>query len=273
VTALELLGRARGTLEAARPGAARAARWAWEHRTVVLAIAVVLLLALNVRACRRAGDAEGRAAAAEKRGAGEVAAAAAGVPVVHEAPQATVDAEAERARRENPLLAARLARAERELGKIRLELVARVRTEPAAVGGAPRPASFEVGKEATPPVALLVGDQLHLEADLAVARTPAGAHVLEGTLAAWRVLDGELLLRQPFSAPVTFAVETSPGTGPPAHQDRVWRIGAVGGASGQGWLAGGAYARRLDVWGWRPEVLVAGAAGPGGVMLLGGGLF
>jgi hypothetical protein len=139
VTALELLGRARGTLEAARPGAARAARWAWEHRTVVLAIAVVLLLALNVRACRRAGDAEGRAAAAEKRGAGEVAAAAAGVPVVHEAPQATVDAEAERARRENPLLAARLARAERELGKLRLELVARARAAPTPVTAVPRP--------------------------------------------------------------------------------------------------------------------------------------
>jgi hypothetical protein len=72
---------------------------------------------------------------------------------------------------------------------------------------------------------------------------------------------------------VTLAVETSPGTGPPADEDRGWRVGAVGGASAQGWLAGAAYARRLDLWGWRPDVLVAGAAGPGGVVLLGGALF
>jgi hypothetical protein len=43
--------------------------------------------------------------------------------------------------------------------------------------------------------------------------------------------------------------------------------------SGQGWLAGGAYARRLDLWGWQPEVLAAGAGGPGGAVLLVGALF
>ncbi|WP_242394864.1 hypothetical protein [Anaeromyxobacter oryzisoli] len=267
-----MIASVRAVLEAARPGAARAARWAWEHRTIVLAALVLLLAAVGLRSCRRAEHAEGQAAAAATRSAGEARAEAAGIPVVHEVPSAQVAEERARLEREDPVLRDELARAERELGKLRAELVARAQAAPAPVTAAPRPP--QAAGEPSRPTVLLQGDQLRLGADLVVARAPSGAHVLEGTLYANRDSDGALLVRQTISSPVTVAVEaTSAAASCQAAQDRAWRVGPVGGASGSGWLAGAAYARRLDLWGWRPEALVTGAAGPGRAVLLGGVLF
>jgi hypothetical protein len=252
----DLLTRARELAAAARPGAAGAAAWAWSHRTLVLGALVVVLALAGLRSCQRAERAEAGAAAAAARTAGEARAEAVGVPVAHQVPQAAVDEAGERAKRENPALRAQLAAAEKELGRLRLELVAHI-------GAAPAPAQVPVAK----------GQQLRLGADLVVAASPDGAHLLEGTLEARLVPGGELVLRQPYSGPVTWAVTAVPAAGCPAQQDRPWRVGGVGGVSGQGWLAGGAYARRLDLWGWQPEVLAAGAGGPGGAVLLVGALF
>jgi hypothetical protein len=160
---------------------------------------------------------------------------------------------------EDPELRRRLERTERELGKTRLELAARIRAEPG-------PAQVAVAK----------GDQLELGADLVVRETKGGAYLLEGTLSAWTWPSRELLLRQAYSSPATVAVRPPPAEPCLAAQDRPWRVGGVGGVggvSGQGWLAGAAYTRRLDVFGWRPELLATAAGGPGGVVLLAGVAF
>jgi hypothetical protein len=255
MTARELLEKGKGLAELAAPRLTAAAAWAWRNRVVVLAVLVVLLAASALRSCYRADLAEGRAAAGAVREAGEARADAAGIPVVHPVPQAVVDEAGEKAKREVPELKARLERAQKELGRLRLELVARVQTDPA-------PAQEPVAK----------GEHLRLGADLVVGQAPSGAHLLEGTLDA-RTLDGKLVLRQPFSAPVTIAVSAPCEAASPAAQDRAWRAGGVGGVSGQGWLAGAAYTRRLDVFGYRPEVVAAAAGGTGGAVLLVGVLF
>lgn len=240
------------------PKASAAIAWLWRNRLVVLAVLVVLLAALYLRSCQRAVTAEAGRAAVVKRAAGEARAEAAGVPVVHAVPQASVDAEGERAKREVPLLQKQLERVQKELGRIRLEMVARARTEPA-------PAAAPVAQ----------GEYLQLGADVAVAETEAGAFILEGMLEARTVPAGEVVLLQPIAAPVTVATRAArtPVPCPDAATERSWRLGPVGGVSGQGWLAGVAYTRRLDLWGYRPEVMVTIAGGPGQGLVLVGPLF
>lgn len=248
---------ARELLQAARPPAARVAAWAWGHRTLMLALALVAAVALGLGQCRRAGQAEATAAAAAARSGGEAKAAAAGVPVVPVVPQPAVDEERDRLARENPLLQAELARARKALGAARAELAARIRAAPA-------PAAVPVPKGAS----LLLGADLVLDEGLA-----AGEYRLHGTLEARLEATGELVAQQLFSAPATLARRAPPEKPCPTHEDRLQRVGLVGGASVDGWLAGGAYTRRLDVWRWHPEGLVTAAAGPGSAVILAGILF
>lgn len=248
---------ARELLAAARPGAARAMAWAWAHRTLLLALAVVLLVALGLGQCRRAGQAEATAAAQAARAGGEAKAAAAGVPVARTVPQPAVDDLRAQIERENPQLRAELERTRRALGAARAELAARIRAEPA-------PAQVPVPAGAS----LLLGADLVLERGAA-----AGEYRLLGTLEARLAEGGALVARQAFSAPATLAVRTQPAEPCQANGDRAWRVGPVGGLSEEGWRAGAAYTRRLDLWGWRPEVLAAGAGGPGGAVVLVGTLF
>ncbi len=257
MTPSELLERARAGVAAATPTFAGAAGWTWRHRTAVLAGAVVLLVALNATTCRRASSAEKAVEAATKRAAGEAKAEALGIPVAHELEQPAVDEEAERLRKENPVLRAQHERDEKLIGKLRTELAAHVETAPA-------PALVPVAK----------GEQLRLGADLEVNRTEDGAHILTGSLEARLAASGELVLRQPYSAPVTIAaIAASTAEARAAAPERAWRFGAAGGATGQGWVAGGLVTYRLDLWGWRPEALGTVAAGPGGVVALAGVAF
>lgn len=256
MTAADVLARGRALVKALLPKASAAGAWAWRNRVLVLVVLVVVLAVLGLRSCQQARVAEAGQVAVVQRAAGEVKAEAAGIPVVHAVPQASVDEEGERAKREVPILKAQLDRVQKELGKVRLELVARVRTEPA-------PAQAPVAK----------GEYLQLGADLMVAETKDGAHILEGTLEARTVPAGEVVLLQPYSAPITIAVSSPPAPCPADAVMRSWRLGPVGGVSGQGWLVGGAYTRRLDFWGYRPEVLVTVAGGPGQGLVLVGPLF
>ncbi len=267
----ELLEAARERGEAWTPTFLGAARWTWAHRTLVLAVAVVLLVALNASSCRRAASAEAASAAAAKKAAVEAKAESIGIEPIREAPQAQVDEEGERARKENPVLRARVDDLEKQLGKTRLELAARIRTAPAPVADAPRPP--QPAGEAVRPAVLLAGDQLRLGADLQV-RGRAGAHLLVGTLEAWRAADDVLLWRQPYSEPVTVALMAPPAPEAcAAAPERAWRFGAAGGVSGHGWLAGGLATYRLELWGWRPEGVATVTAGPGGIAALAGFAF
>lgn len=256
MTGRAVLEKLRGVAGLVAPRATAAARWVWSHRELVLVMLLVLAVALAVRLSGRAVEAEAAAAAATAREAGEARAAAAGVPVVHPVPPPEVVRVVEQVRVEDPVLRRRLEEAEHELGRLRFELAAQLRAPPG-------PAEAPVAK----------GDPLELSANLVMAVTPEGAHVLEGSLAAVKLPSRELILRQPFSYPLTLAVQATPAAPCPANQDRPWRLGAVGGVSGQGWLAGAAYTRRLDVWGWRPELLATAAGGPGGAVLLVGAAF
>lgn len=267
----ELLRRGAELAAGARPRVVAVAGWVWRNREAVLVVAAILLVLLVGRAWRHVDELQGQLDAAARRGAGEARAAAAQVPTVQVVPQAVVDEEGERAKREVPVLRKELERATKALGKVRLELVARIKTEAAPATAPPRPAQ-PAGEEPRPAL-LLAGDKLRLEADLVGGRSEDGARLAVGTLSAYRVLDGEALAVQAFSQPLTFAVESGPAAACQTQQDRPWRVGAVGGYSGQGWVAGPAYTRRWEVWRVKPEGFIAGAGGPGGVVLLAGALF
>lgn len=239
------------------PRARAALALAWEHRTLVLVLLLGLVLSCLSWKCHVASELEAAAEAAVDKAGGEAKAAAAQVPVVREVPVPVLDEEGERAKRENPALRAELDRAQKALGKLKLELLARARTVPA-------PAAVPVA----------AGEPLELGADLALTRSPAGAHLLVGTLEA-RLASGALLVRQPFSAPVTVALE-APRDAPrePASLRR-WRVGPALGVSEDGPRAGAVLAGRLRVFRWEPELIATAAAGPrregglGGVALVG----
>jgi hypothetical protein len=240
--------------EKLRPWRARLERW-------LPLLAVVVLGLLVARSCNRAGEAERRAAAADER----AAAAAAGVPVVQ--PVEDVRPALEEALRENDQLRDELARARRAVPGARPVLVVRAATEPAAVTAA-RPTDAPPATPGAVPV-LLQGDQLRLELEQVGLEGKAGAHLVVGTMAARRVLDGALLLRQPFTAPLTVAVEKAA----PAKRAARWRAGPLAGVGGGGWLAGALLATpsaRVPLLGWTVEAWVGAAAGPGGAVLLAG---
>jgi hypothetical protein len=72
--------------------------------------------------------------------------------------------------------------------------------------------------------------------------------------------------------PLTSALEAPAAPCKPALE-RAWRAGGGGGASTSGWLIAGAVSRRLDLWGYRPDVAVTGGAGPGSGFLVATALF
>lgn len=258
MTTADVIARIQSLAKLAAPKASAAWSWTWRNRTAVLAVLVVVFALLFVRACGHAERAEAAAAAAASRAAGEARADVAGVPVVRVVTQAVVDEAGERAKREVPELRAELERTKKALGKLRLEMVARVQATPG-------PALVPVAK----------GQQLRLGADLVVAETAEGAFVMQGTLDARTLPAGDLVLRQPFASPVTVALRAPPP--PPAAplgvSGRAWRLGPVGGVSGAGWLVGAAYTRRVNLWGYEPQVMVAVAGGPGQGLVLAGPLF
>lgn len=278
MTLAVVLERVRQLAAAARPAAGRVVAWALSHRTLVLAGLVVLLVALNLRACRRAGVAEGALAAAAAREAQEARARGAGVPVVEQVPQAAVDAETARILAEYPEVRAQRDRLAKQVGKFRAALALRGQTDPVPAHGAERPGEAPAADTKGPRVLLREGDGLRLELEGVGVEGDQGARMLLLTVAARRAVDGEELGRGPLSVPMTQAYAAEPaGPCPAAVEGRRWRAGPVGGLAGGpgggGWLAGAGGTYRLDLWGYRPELALTVGAGPGGAAALVGVLF
>jgi hypothetical protein len=231
-------------------------------------VACVVLALLTVRGCQATRAARAEAAQLRARSAGEAQAHAAGVPVVDQVDQRALDARAAALEHDNGTLRAERDRARKALGALRAHLVAHVEAAGAPVGGTAAPPQPER------PVALYVGEQLRLGADLVVDELAGGAHVLSGSLDATGPRG--LLLRQPFSAPVTVASQAG-AAAPAAHAAASgWRWGPLGGWSGSGWLLGGLVATpevRLPLIGSRTGFALNAAGGPGGVFVMAGPTF
>jgi hypothetical protein len=251
---------------------ATAGRWAWTHRTLVLAVLAVLLVALAVDACGRAGKAEAALDAAKKLAAEQARARRADVPVVQPVSQAQVDEEAARALAERPELQAAKVRLEKEVGRLRAILVVRGETSPAPSVGPVRPGE-PAGGLAGPAVLLRAGDPLKLKLLGVGEEGPAGARALLVSIGVVRVADGQELHRGPLSVPLTSALQAPPAAPCQAALERAWRAGGGGGASTSGWLLSAAASRRLDLWGYRPEVVGTIGAGPGMGFLVANFLF
>lgn len=282
MTAAEILARARQLGAAAQPRALAAARWAWANRTLVLAVAAVLLAALYFRASGRAATAEGQIAAANARAEEEAAARKAGVPVVQVVPQPVVNDEAERALAARPELLAERDRLKREVKQLRAFLVVRGETAPIPATGparpgepapaSPPPPSEEALGDPLPPVLLRRGDELRFSLVGVGLEGEKGARTLLLSIGATRVDDGVELGRGPLSVPLTSAF-APPDAGEAVPPARRWRIGPLGGITPGGWLVGAAGTYRLQVWRWTPEALLAAGAGTGGGFLTAGFLF
>jgi hypothetical protein len=277
VTVVDLVARARQLGAAARPGAAAALGWAWANRTLVLGVLVLVLAALNFRACQRAGVAEERAAAAAAR-AEEEARARQAATVAEPAPQGVLDEEAKRILAAHPALLARVKELEARIGKTKPVVTIRGRTDDIPVTGPPRPGEPPAGTG--PAVSLRYGDRFRLALDGIGLQGKKGSLSLLLDVSAFRSADDAELGRAPLSVPLTTALLSelaTPQACPAAAEGRRWRAGPVGGVAGGpgggGWLAGGAGTVRLNLWGWRPDVLLTGAAGTGGAVVLAGGLF
>ncbi len=251
MTRAELVEKARGVWEKVQP---------W---LPLILLAVVLLVVLGVvRGCNRGGE----AARALEVAKGELAADDAQVPVVHRAEdQDQVDDRVAALERANELLRAERDRARKALGALEARLVIQARTAPAVASGPPAPPPMKGAP--CPACQLLVGEALQLGADLVVDQLPGGAHIATGTLEA--AGPRGLLLRAPYSAPVTEGLESPP----PASAADGWRAGPLGGASGHGWLLGGLLATpegRLPLIGWGVSGALVVAGGPSEGLALAG---
>jgi hypothetical protein len=277
VTGADVLARARQLASAAAPGASAVVGWVWSHRTLVLAGVVVVLVALNLRACRRAGTAEAGLAAAAVRAAQEAQARGAGVPVVEQVPQPAVDEEARRILEAYPEVRAERDRLAKQVGKLRALLVVRGQTDPVPAHAPERPGEPPAAGPSAPRVLLREGDGLRLELAGVGVEGDKGARALLLTVAARRAVDGEELGRGPLSVALTQALAPEAEACPSAAAGRRWRGGPVGGLAGGpgggGWLAGLGGTYRLDLWGWHPDLFLAGGAGTGGAAGLAGVLF
>lgn len=172
-------------------------------------------------------------------------------------PVADLRPELDELTRENAALREALAAAQHAAPGSRPTAVVRAKAEPAPAQGTPTPSVQCPGASAC---VLAQGDELRLSVDEVVLATKAGNRVLVGTIAAER--GGQqptLLLRQPFSAPLTEAVAEQPEP-PPG-----WGVGPWV-AAGNGWAAGVAVASpswRVPWLGWRVEASVGGGIGTG----------
>jgi hypothetical protein len=129
-------------------------------------------------------------------------------------------------------------------------------------------------------VLLRHGDGLRLALDGVGLQGQKGSLSLLLDVSAFRAADEAELGRAPLSVPLTTALLSelaAPQACPAAVAGRRWRAGPVGGLAGGpgggGWLAGLAGTYRLDLWGWRPDLFLAGGAGTGGAAALAGVLF
>lgn len=265
------LARLRAAL--ASPATLGTARRLWERRTWVLFVLVLLLFGVTLRTCHDLAASRAQAQAAQDRAEEEAAARRAQVPVVQLVPQPVVDEAATDALRRAPELEAARKRLEGEVGRLRTLLAVRAETAPGPAVGRERPGEAPQAADVSlPRVLLRLGDPLRLTLDGVAYEGKAGSQALLATIGVLRAADGELLHRGLLSVPLT-TVLAAPGRCEPEAPGRAWRAGPVGGATGQGWVAGLAGTYRLYLWGWEPEVLAAAAGGPGGVALLGGVLF
>lgn len=279
MTVLDLLARARQLVAASRPRAVAVLGWAWTHRTLVLAVAVVLLVALNARSCRRAATAEGQVVAAAARAEEEAGARRADVSPAGVVPQPVVDDEAKRILAAHPALLARAKALEAEVGRLRAVLAVRGKTDAVPAAGPVRPGEPPAGDSGAPPVLLRRGDGLRLTLDGVALAGAAGSVSLLLDVGAVRAADDVELGRAPLSVPLTTALlsELAPAASRPAAPGRRLRWGPAGGVAGSsgggGWLAGLAGTYRVDPWGWRLDLFLAGGAGTGGAAALAGVLF
>ncbi len=214
-------------------------RWIWGHRQLVLLAGALIVAVIAIRGCRRVGELEGAAsAAAERQQARETGA----TPVE---PVEDVDARVEDLTKRNADLAVLVDRLRRKLGAKPVAVLTAA-TEPMPVARA-----------------IPLGERLRLEVESVELRGKRGSLMVAGTLAA-RDLSDAVILRGPFSAPVSLAEEESAAT--PRAPGRLALGPLVGVSSSGGALYGAAGTfRLLEAWGWGIEALGTGAAGPGGV--------
>lgn len=214
--------------------------WAW----LILVGFLTLLLVSKCRSARTLADElEQARERATLRDAGQI---------VLE-PVADLRPSLERLERENVDLRTALDKARKASRDARSVLVAQASTAPAPVSTVPTSASASC--------VLAQGDTLRLQVDEVLLQTEAGNRILVGTAAAYRG-DGALLLRAPFSTPVTWAREAAPEA-----VRRGWGAGPWLGAGSDGWAAGVAVAApvgRLPGLGWGLELSGGIGLGPSG---------
>ena len=251
---------------------------------VGLMIALAAVTALAVHGCNAARQAKAEAEAAKKLAAEEAKAKAAGVPVIEQVPD--LREFSAKLLAENADLKQALDRAEKAVPGVKVVGGTKIVVEgtiPQSVPGIPRPgtagppASGPPGSgvpEPPPPSAgghcvLSAGDGLRLELNALVLKGPAGGRYLTGTNAAYRKLDGQLLLREPFIASNVEAVEEAPK--PPKLPG--WAYGLGAGLSERGAL--GALLvqtppARMPLLGWPLRGWVVAAGGVNQGLVLGG---
>lgn len=265
------LARLRAAL--ASPATLGTARWLWARRTLVLLAVAIVLAMTALRTCHDLAGVRAAAQAARDRAAEEAVARRAEVPVVQVVPQPVVDEAAQAALARLPELEAARKRLEREVGRLRALVVVHGETAPGPAVGKERPGEPPQASDVPlPRVLLRLGDSVALSLDGVAYEGKAGTQALLATIGVTRAADGELLHRGPLAVPLT-SVLGAPGRCEAPAPARAWRAGPVGGATGQGWVAGAAGTYRLDLWGYRPELVATAAGGPGGVALLAGVLF
>jgi len=243
---------------------------------VVLLAITAGAVAFAVHGCNAARDAKAEAEAVKALAAEQAKAKAADLPVVEQVPD--LRDFAAKLLAENADLKASLDRAEKAIPGVKAVTVYKAAVEgavnsvppvlppPAGTAGAGAGAS---PSSASAPCVLWAGDKLRLELDAVTLQGPAKGHYLAGTMAAYRVADGALLLRQPFQGVNVQAEEAIPK---PAKLPG-WAIGLGAGISDRGALAAALLQTpptHVPLLGWplRGWAVVAGGASQG--LVLGG---
>lgn len=244
--------------------------WARKHPVATPWLIVVVLAALLVAqhwdGVRRAADlVRHLRAVAEARSEEEARHRQEGMAVVQVAAQAKV----EQALAQVKDLQAAVDAAQAEVGRLTVKYVIHAEASGKTRAVPPRPGeparlveTVSSAEDALPPVQLREGDGLRLVLDSAIVSGRRGAESVHGFQEAIRESDGASLLRVPFDVPVTVALESSKAVCAEAAPARKWRAGPIGGMTTRGWEIGGAYTRKVNVFGYEPETLVLGRGGP-----------